>query len=206
MDITMMQKKKHLLLLNRIIRAETKKDIIPTPSKLNEAEVDSFFSKLFVKKDDYYIPIKNKMEIKIDEELFKGLIKKPKMAKEVKPMMTKEEKKAKPMMTKEQKAEEKKQKEESLTKKSADFFISKFINPYLRKIKAGEDASKELKMMTDRFIKMSKPTKKNVEKRWSKLYASILGPADEGRMMRKENLKEEDMKLKDSIKKMAKEK
>jgi hypothetical protein len=195
MDITMMQKKKHLLLLNRIIRAETKKDIIPTPSKLSEEEVDSFFSKLFVKKDDYYIPIKNKMEIKIDEELFKGLIKKPKMAKE-----------AKPMMTKEQKAEEKKQKEESLTKKAADFFISKFINPYLRKIKAGEDASKELKMMTDRFIKMSKPTKKNVEKRWSKLYASILGPADEGRMMRKENLKEEDMKLKDEIKKMAKEK
>jgi len=195
MDITMMQKKKHLLLLNRIIRKEAKADIIPTPSKLSEAEVDSFFNKLFVKKDDYYIPIKNKMEIKIDEELFKGLIKKPKMAKE-----------AKPMMTKEQKAEEKKQKEESLTKKSADFFISKFINPYLRKIKAGEDASKELKMMTDRFIKMSKPTKKNVEKRWSKLYASILGPADEGRMMRKENLKEEDMKLKDEIKKMAKEK
>lgn len=195
MDITMMQKKKHLLLLNRIIRKEAKADIIPTPSKLSEAEVDSFFNKLFVKKDDYYVPIKNKMEIKIDEELFKGLIKKPKMAKE-----------AKPMMTKEQKAEEKKQKEESLTKKSADFFISKFINPYLRKIKAGEDASKELKMMTDRFVKMSKPTKKNVEKRWSKLYASILGPADEGRMMRKENLKEEDMKLKDEIKKMAKEK
>jgi hypothetical protein len=202
MDITMMQKKKHLLLLNRIIRKEAKADIIPTPSKLSEAEVDSFFSKLFVKKDDYYVPIKNKMEIKIDEELFKGLIKKPKMAKEAKPMMIED----KPMMTKEQKAEEKKQKEESLTKKSADFFISKFINPYLRKIKAGEDASKELKMMTDRFIKMSKPTKKNVEKRWSKLYASILGPADEGRMMRKENLKEEDMKLKDSIKKMAKEK
>ena len=195
MEPTIAIKKKHLLLLNRIIRAETKKDIIPTPSKLSEAEVDSFFNKLFVKKDDYYVPIKNKMEIKIDEELFKGLIKKPKMAKEAKPMMTKEEK-----------AEEKKQKEESLTKKSADFFISKFINPYLRKIKAGEDASKELKMMTDRFIKMSKPTKKNVEKRWSKLYASILGPADEGRMMRKENLKEEDMKLKDSIKKMAKEK
>jgi hypothetical protein len=189
MDITMMQKKKHLLLLNRIIRAETKKDIIPTPSKLSEAEVNSFFNKLFVKKDDYYVPIKNKMEIKIDEELFKGLIKKPKMA-----------------MTKEQKAEDKKQKEESLTKKAADFFISKFINPYLRKIEAGKDASKELKMMTDRFIKMSKPTKKNVEKRWSKLYASILGPADEGRMMRKENLKEEDMKLKDEIKKMAKEK
>lgn len=195
MEINMIQKRKHLLLLNRIIRAETKKDIIPTPSKLSEAEVDSFFSKLFVKKDDYYIPIKNKMEIKIDEELFKGLIKKPKMAKE-----------AKPMMTKEQKAEEKKQKEESLTKKSADFFISKFINPYLRKIEAGKDASKELKMMTDRFVKMSKPTKKNVEKRWSKLYASILGPADEARMMRKENLKEEDMKLNDEIKKMAKEK
>jgi hypothetical protein len=202
MEPTIAQKKKHLLLLNRIIRKEAKADIIPTPSKLSEAEVDSFFNKLFVKKDDYYVPIKNKMEIKIDEELFKGLIKKPKMAKEAKPMMIED----KPMMTKEQKAEEKKQKEESLTKKAADFFISKFINPYLRKIEAGKDASKELKMMTDKFVKMSKPTKKNVEKRWSKLYASILGPADEGRMMRKENLKEEDMKLNDEIKKMAKEK
>ena len=32
------------------------------------------------------------------------------------------------MITKEQKVEEKKMKEESMTKKAADFFISKFIN------------------------------------------------------------------------------
>ena len=89
MEITLIQKKKHLLLLNRIMRAELKKDIIPTPSKLPEADVNSFFSKLFVKKDDYYIPLKNKMEIKIDEELFKGLIKKPKMKTE-KPVQKKE--------------------------------------------------------------------------------------------------------------------
>ena len=89
MEITLIQKKKHLLLLNRIMRAELKKDIIPTPSKLPEADVNYFFSKLFVKKDDYYIPLKNKMEIKIDEELFKGLIKKPKMKTE-KPVEKKE--------------------------------------------------------------------------------------------------------------------
>lgn len=75
----MMQKKKHLLLLNRIIRAETKKDIIPTPSKLTEDDVNKYFKMLFIKKDGYYTPIKNKLELKIDEELFKGLIKKPKM-------------------------------------------------------------------------------------------------------------------------------
>ena len=191
MELSIPQKKKHLLLLNRIMRTELKKDIIPTPSKLTESDVNNYFGKLFVKKDDYYVPIKNKMEIKVDEELFKGLIKKPK--------------EAKPMMTKEQKVEEKKMKEESMTKKAADFFISKFINPYLKKEKAGEDSTNEKKMMTDRFVKMSKPVKKNVEKRWAKLYASILGPADEGRMKRKENLKEEDMKLKDNIKKMARE-
>jgi hypothetical protein len=94
MEITLIQKKKHLLLLNRIMRAELKKDIIPTPSKLPEADVNSFFSKLFVKKDDYYIPLKNKMEIKIDEELFKGLIKKPKMKTE-KPVEKKEVEKPK---------------------------------------------------------------------------------------------------------------
>ena len=83
MEVNMIQKKKHLLLLNRIMRTELKKDIIPTPSKLPEEEVNKYFMRLFVKKDDYYVPVKSKVNIKIDEELFKGLIKKPKM-KEVK--------------------------------------------------------------------------------------------------------------------------
>lgn len=193
MEITIPQKKKHLLLLNRIMRKEIQADIIPTPSKLTEADVNSYFNKLFVKKDDYYVPIKNKMEIKVDEELFKGLIKKPK--------------EAKPMMTKEQKVEEKKMKEESMNKKAADFFIVKFINPYLNKMNAKEDASKELKMMTDRFVKMSKPVKKNIEKenRLARLYTSILGPADEARTKRKEILKEEDKMLIKDIKKKARE-
>lgn len=189
MEPTIAQKKKHLLLLNRIIRKEAKADIIPTPSKLDETEVNSYFSKLFTKKEDYYVPIKNKMEIKIDEELFKGLIKKPKA-----------------MITAEQKVEEKKMKKESEIKDAGDYFIRNLINPYLRKIKANEDPSKELKMMTDRFVKMSKPVKKYVENKWSKLYASILGPADEARMKRKEGLKEEEKKLKEDIKKMASEK
>lgn len=83
MEVNITQKKKHLLLLNRIMRTELKKDIIPTPSKLPEEEVNKYFERLFVKKDDYYIPVKSKVNIKIDEELFKGLIKKPKI-KEVK--------------------------------------------------------------------------------------------------------------------------
>jgi hypothetical protein len=84
MDLTMMQKKKHLLLLNRIMRTELKKDIIPAPSKLTEEEINQYFNKLFVKKDNYYVPIKTKTEIMIDEEQFKDLIKRKK---------TKEEKK-----------------------------------------------------------------------------------------------------------------
>ena len=80
MDLTLMQKKKHLLLLNRIMRAELKKDIIPVPSKLTEEEVNQYFNKLFVKKDDYYVPVKNKVSLSIDEELFKDLIKKKKSA------------------------------------------------------------------------------------------------------------------------------
>jgi len=83
MEINMIQKKKHLLLLNRIMRTELKKDIIKTPSKLTEEEVDKYFNRLFIKKGEYYVPIKSKIEIKIDEELFKNLIKKPKK-KEVK--------------------------------------------------------------------------------------------------------------------------
>jgi hypothetical protein len=83
MEINMIQKRKHLLLLNRIMRTELKKDIIKTPSKLTEEEVDKYFNRLFIKKDEYYIPIKSKIEIKIDEQLFKNLIKKPKK-KEVK--------------------------------------------------------------------------------------------------------------------------
>lgn len=200
MEPTIPQKKKHLLLLNRIMRAELKKDIIPTPSKLTEADINSYFNKLFMKKDDYYVPVKNKMEIKIDETLFMNLIKKPKVKK-----MMEDTAEAKPTMTKEQKAEERKKKREEDIVKASDAFIRNLINPYLRKTKANEDASKELKMMTDRFVKLSKPVKKNIEKRWSKLYASILGPADTTRMTRKENLKEEDKKLLKDIQKMAKE-
>jgi hypothetical protein len=80
MDLSVMMKKKHLLLLNRIMRTELKKDLIMTPSKLTEGEVNDLFKKLFVKKDDYYVPIKAKVELNIDEELFKQL-NKPKVIK-----------------------------------------------------------------------------------------------------------------------------
>ena len=183
MELSIPQKKKHLLLLNRIIRAETKNELIPVPSKLTESEVNSYFNKLFVKKDDYYIPVKNKMEIAIDEDLFKNLIKKPKAK-----------------MT----AEDKQKEKESKTKAMADVFIRMSINPYLRKEDKKEDSSKELKMMVDKFVKLKEPVKNNIKKRWARLYASILGPADETRKKRKANLKEEEMKLNDEIKKEKK--
>lgn len=172
MELSIPQKKKHLLLLNRIIRAEIKKDIIPTPSKLTESDVNSYFNKLFVKKDDYYVPIKTKMDIKIDESKFIGLIKKPKMK------APKKEKMKEPIKEV-MKVEEKKQEPEDMVKTAADFFIVKFINPYLKISKAGGDANKEKMMMIKRFVKFGKPVKDNIKSRWAKLYASILSPADE---------------------------
>lgn len=193
MDLTMMQKKKHLLLLNRIMRAELKKDIIPTPSKLTEEEVNEYFSKLFVKKNDYYVPIKTKAEIMIDEEQFKELIKKPK---------TKEIKMKEKDMKKEQEKEMAKNIALSLYKK----FEKEFVEPYVLKKRAKEDASKEEKAMIDRYIKYSETVKKLVKEQLPKIWANILNPAYEEREKRKKGLVEEEMKLKDMIKKEARNK
>jgi hypothetical protein len=109
MSLTMMQKKKHLLLLNRLMRTELKKDIIPVPSKLSEEEVNKYFERLFVKKEDYYIPIKSKVELKIDEELFKSLLVKKVAMKKPKKEAMKEEK---PMKEKQMKEEQMKEDED----------------------------------------------------------------------------------------------
>jgi len=130
MEINMIQKRKHLLLLNRIMRNELKKDIIKTPSKITDEEVDKYFTRLFVKKDDYYIPIKSKIEINIDEELFKNLIKKPKK-KEVKEVEKPKEKEVKKV--KEVKEVEKPKEEE--VKKTNEKYLSipKIISDYALK-------------------------------------------------------------------------
>jgi hypothetical protein len=106
--ITVPQMKKHLLLLNRLMRTELKKDIIPVPSKLSEEEVNKYFERLFVKKENYYVPIKSKVELKIDEELFKSLLVKKVAMKKTKKEAMKEEK---PMEEEKQMKEEKPKKE-----------------------------------------------------------------------------------------------
>lgn len=189
--ITVSQMKKHLLLLNRLMRTELKKDIIPVPSKLSEEEVNKYFERLFVKKtegeEEYYVPIKSKVELKIDEELFKSLLVK--------------KKKTKVELT----SEEKVKMEEDRIVKVADVFIKSLINPYLRALKAGKDGMQEKKAMVDKYVKLKFNVKQNIKKRWAKLYESVLNPADVERTARKERLKEEDKKMMKEIRMKAKE-
>lgn len=189
--ITVSQIKKHLLLLNRLMRTELKKDIIPVPSKLSEEEVNKYFERLFVKKtegeEEYYVPIKSKVELKIDEELFKSLLVK--------------KKKTKVELT----SEEKVKMEEDRIVKVADVFIKSLINPYLRALKAGKDGMQEKKAMVDKYVKLKFNVKQNIKKRWAKLYESVLNPADVERTARKERLKEEDKKMMKEIRMKAKE-
>lgn len=189
----MMQKKKHLLLFNRIIREQVKTALIPTPSKLTEEEVNKYFDRLFVKKDDYYVPIKSKIELKIDEELFKDLIKKKK---------TKEEKNIEKEMMKEKEKEMTKTIVLSIYKK----FEKEYVEPYILKKRAKEDFSKEEKLMIDRYIKLGANVKKLVEEQLPNLFKNLLNPAYLKRAERKEGLREEEMKLKDEIKKEARNK
>ena len=193
MDLTIMQKKKHLLLLNRIMRAELIKDIIPVPSKLTEEEVNQYFQKLFVKKDDYYVPIKNKVSLDIDEELFKDLIKRKK---------TKEEKITEKEMNKSKEKEMAKSIALSIYKK----FENDYVKPFSEKRKANQDYIKEQNLMIDRYIKYGKNVRDIIEEKLPKTWAAILNPAFLEREKRKEGLKEEEMKLKDTIKKEAKKK
>ncbi len=189
-----MQKKKHLLLLNRIMRAELKKDIVPVPSKLTEGEVTQYFNKLFVKKDDYYVPIKNKVSLSIDEELFKDLIKKKKSA------MTAEEK-VKDKEMKKQKDEEMKS---NVRKMIYTQFINNFVKPYNIKRKEGADYKNEEKALIEKYIKVSGDMKKLIKMELPKLWEAVLNPAFMEREKRKGELKEEDKKLMKDIKKEAK--
>jgi len=70
------RKKKHLLLLNRLLRQELKLVLIKTPSKLDDNKVNELFDKIFIKKDDYYVPKTNNEKLLVKEDLFKNLYKK----------------------------------------------------------------------------------------------------------------------------------
>lgn len=75
--------KKHLLLLNRLVREQFKKHIIKTPSKLSFEETKILFDGLFKKNDKHYEPV-NEIKVIINTEPFK-LIKNPAhSAKEIK--------------------------------------------------------------------------------------------------------------------------
>jgi hypothetical protein len=198
MELTLPQKKKHLLLLNRIMRAELKREIIPTPSKLTEEEINDYFNKLFVKKtegsDDYYIPVNNKVSLSIDEELFKGLIKRKK---------TLTERAEEKMTEKEQQKMKEKEMNANLINMFYKKFENEFVKPYVEKKRAKEDFKKEEQLLIQKYVKLSEAVKKKVKETLPKMWEGLLNPAFLERGKRKEGLKEEEMKLKDTIKKEA---
>ena len=78
MSVEVKYYKKHLLLLNRLIRASIKDYLIKTPSKLSDQDTITLFNKLFVRKENHFVPIDMPVNIKHDE--FKK-IKVPKISK-----------------------------------------------------------------------------------------------------------------------------
>jgi hypothetical protein len=87
-----------------------------------------------------------------------------------------------------------------------DQFVNKFVKPYNMKKKEGGNFKEEEQMMIEKYIKYSMAIKNKIKKELPKLWDVILNPAFIERSKRKEGLKEEEMKLKDSIKKEAKKK
>ena len=202
-----MQKKKHLLLLNRIIRAETKKDIIPTPSKLTEDDVNKYFKMLFIEKDGYYAPIKNKLELKVDEELFKGLIKQPKKTEGYKepnkPKVSMEDKEA----MKEAKKQKEKEDKEALLNRITNKIYKDVINPYIAKKKAGDMAKTEETSLLKKFFQVSNDVRNKIKDQSPKLYENLLKPKFDEYMMRKDKLlMDSKQEMKDIRKKAQEEK
>ena len=79
-DYPVNKKKRHLLLFNRILKKELNEVLIKTPSKLSSDDINKLFDMIFIKKtndsDDYYVPKKLKVKLRINEEDFKNLYKK----------------------------------------------------------------------------------------------------------------------------------
>ena len=201
----MMQKKKHLLLLNRIIRAETKKDIIPTPSKLTEDDINKYFKMLFIEKDGYFAPIKNKVELNIDEELFKGLIKQPKM-KEPKVKEPKEPKKTEDKEAmKEMKKQKDKEDQEALLNRITNKIYKDLINPYIAKKKAGDKSDAEESALLKKFFQVSNDVRNKIKAISPKLYENLLKPKFDEYMMRKDKLLMESKQEMKDIRKSAQE-
>lgn len=132
MDLTITQKKKHILLFNRLYRQALKEELVPTPSKLSDDKIEKLFDKLFMKKDHYYVPKMKNQLLVIDEDEFKKLYKEPKKQKQPKEEVKKpmeEPKKEEPKAPEPKKEEIRKNKNvfaiiESLDKKPHDLGVN----------------------------------------------------------------------------------
>jgi hypothetical protein len=85
-------------------------------------------------------------------------------------------------------------------------FENDFVKPYVSKKKAGESIKEEEIKMIDKYIKLGPNVKKIVSQQLPKLWEAILNKAFLEREKRKKGLVEEEMKLKDIIKKEARNK
>ena len=211
--------KSHLLLLNKLHRVDFKKDLIPTPSKLTDTEIKEYFTKLFMKKENYYVP-KGQVSLMIEEEPFRKIKLKFNYTKEQiaenarlkaiadRPMLEERErlKVEKAKIRKEERIKskgEEKVKMETMQKQLSDRLIKEKVEklrPFVRTYELDKTNMRNKKLMEDEFIKMAK-SKAFVEFiKKSKAYEMYFKDAYEKYLNRKEKLRVEEETLKTQIK------
>jgi len=214
--------KSHLLLLNKLHRAEFKKDLIPTPSKLTDDEIKEYFTKLFMKKENYYVP-KGQVSLMIEEEPFRKIKLKFNYTKEQiaenarlkaiadRPMLEERErlKKEKAQMKKEERIKskgEEKVKMETLQKELSNRLVMEKVNKlrsFVRTYELDKTNMRNKKAMEDEFIKMAK-SKAFVEFiKKTKSYELYFKDPYEAYLKRKDKLKADEEELKRQIKEQA---
>jgi len=204
--------KSHLLLLNKLHRQEFKKDLVPPPSKLTEDEIKEYFTKLFMKKDNYYVP-KSQVSLKIDEEPFKKIKLKMIYTREqivenarLKAISDRAKREEKAKMKKEEKMRNKDQekvKMETLQKELQSKLVMDKVNKLkllLREYEKDKTNMKNKQNMIDEFIKMSKNKAFLDYIKKTKAYELYFKQPYEDYVKRKEKLKMEEEALKTQIK------
>jgi hypothetical protein len=211
--------KAHLLLLNRLHRIDFKKDLVPKPSKLTDTEIKENFIRLFVKKENYYVP-KSRVSLMIEEEPFRKIKLKFNYTKEQiaenarlkaiadRPMIEERErlKKERAEMKKQERIKSKsedKVRMETLQKELSNRLVMEKVNKlrsFVRTYELDKSNIRNKKAMEDEFIKMAK-NKAFVEfiKR-TKAYELYFKQPYEDYIKRKEKLRTEEEELKRQIK------
>ena len=208
--------KSHLLLLNKLHRAEFKKELVPTPSRLTDDEITQYFTRLFIKRDNYYVP-KSQVSLKIDEEPFKKIKLKfiytrAEIAENarVKAIADKAKREEKAKVRKEQammKKSEEQVKMETMQKELSNRLIKDKIEKLKKLITVYELDKTNMKnkqKMVDEFLKYATKSKSFLDEvKKSKRYELYFREPYEAYLKRKEKLRTEEEALKTQIKQEA---